>query len=258
MFVEAGLGAEDVLDELALGDGAREDVVEHGVVAGVLFDEAAHGGDFVGVKDGTELARIARAGAEGRGHAHVFVAQDDGFVAVATAADGADGFEAGLGDAAILFVIPDVLVGGAVDAVVLKEDKLEHAHFFRVVGTDVDEDDFRFGGDAGEGVVEGFFAVDDFDAEVVFDAGEVVGVLGIAVAVDAGVEDGAAVEATFHGAVGGEEGSEEDVAADGGVVGFGGDEAMEDGADAADFVDGFVGDVNDRFHVKDLARVGAQ
>ena len=193
MFVEAGLGAEDVFDVFALGDGFVEDVVEHGVVAGMLFDDAAHGGDFVGVEDGTKLARVAGAGGEGGGHSHVFVGEDDRLVAVHAGADGADGFEAGLGDAEVLLVIPDVFVLGGIDVVIFEEDEFEDAHFFGVVGADVDEDDFRFGGDAGEGIVEGFFAVDDFDAEVVFDAGEIVGVVGVAIAVDAGVEDGAAV-----------------------------------------------------------------
>src|SRR5690606_26322345 len=57
-----------------------------------------------------------------------------------------------------------------------------------------------------------------------------------------------AVESSFRGSVGGEEWSEEDVSLDASAVDFAGDESVEDGADAADFLDGFVGDVNDCVH----------
>ena len=91
--------------------------------------------------------------------------------------------------------------------------------------------------------------MDEFDAVVVFDAEEFIGERGVVDAVrKAAVEDGAAVEAIFGGAVGCEEGSEEDVALDLGAVLAAGDEAVEDGADAADFLDRFMGDVYDSFH----------
>ncbi len=153
-----------------------------------------------------------------------------------------------LGDAAILLIIPDVLVAGAFDAEIFKQDEFHHAHFFGVEMTDVDEDHFGFAGDAGERIGEDFGAVDDFDAVFMLDAGEIAGIGRAADAIDAAVKDHAAVEPALGGAFGGEERSEKDVTFNLRAVGFAGDQAMKDGADAANFLDGFVGNVDDSFH----------
>ena len=92
-----------------VGHGFFEDVVEHGVVAGVFFDEAAHGGDFVGVEDGAELAGVEGTGAEGGGHAHVFVAEEEGRVAALArrVGDARRASRPGQAMRQVLFVVPD-------------------------------------------------------------------------------------------------------------------------------------------------------
>ena len=76
--VIVGLIPEDVLDIMPGGDCRAHYVIEHGVMAGMMLDQTAHGRDFVGVKDGAELrAPGVHDGGEGRGHAHVFMRKDD-------------------------------------------------------------------------------------------------------------------------------------------------------------------------------------
>ncbi len=155
------------------------------------------------------------------------MAEDYGLAAIFTTADGADGFETRLGDAAILLKIPDVLIAGGFDAEILEEVEFEGIQFGNVVVANVDEDDFRFCRDAGERLVKGPFSVDDFDAVFILDVGEVIGIGGIAQAIEPGIENLRAVKTILNGSVGGEEGAEENVAANFRTIGFGCDQAVK-------------------------------
>src|SRR5438552_1434248 len=78
VLVKPGLASEHVFDVLALRHGGPHDVVEHCVMAGMAFDQAAHGGHFVGVKNCAEISLfLIENGGEGGGHSHVFVREDD-------------------------------------------------------------------------------------------------------------------------------------------------------------------------------------
>ncbi len=65
--------AEDLFDVEALFPCLSHGVVEHCVVAGMVFDDVACGGTFVGVEDGLEVFGAVEYGFECGGHAHEFV-----------------------------------------------------------------------------------------------------------------------------------------------------------------------------------------
>ena len=110
----------------------------------MALDDAAHGGDFVGVEDGAEVRAVAFHDRRQRGgHAHVFVAENDARLETLLAAPSAcSAAIAGLRESHVLLVVPDVFVLAAVDAELFPELELELADFLLVVTADVDQQDF--------------------------------------------------------------------------------------------------------------------
>ncbi len=250
VLVVVGLVAEDVLDEMPLGHGGAHDVVEHRVVTGVAFDDAAHGGGLVGVEDGAEVGvAFLHDGRQRGGDAHVLVGENDAGLDGGGRAQGMEGGDRGLGEADVLIEIPDVIVLGRIEAEALPAFELEFAELFGVVAGHVDQEDFGRADDAGLLLDELSAAVDDPDAVGLLDLAEAGRQRGAVEGIEAGVEDFAVTaEAGFTPGVGRPEGADQDVARDLVEEDSAGEEAMEDGADAADLVDGFVSDVYDGLH----------
>ena len=92
-------------------------------------------------------------------------------------------------------------------------------------------------------------AVDDADVERLLDLTEPGGERRAVEVVEAGVEDFALrPEAHLAALVAGPEGADQDVARDLLEIDLAGEQPVEDGPDAADLLDRFVGDVDDGFH----------
>src|SRR4051812_10975725 len=97
-------------------------------MAGMAFDETAHGGDFVGVKNGSEISFfLIEDGGEGSGHAHVFVRENDARLAGGADAEGMKCGDGGRGEADVLLVIPYVFEARGFDAELLPQFELELA-----------------------------------------------------------------------------------------------------------------------------------
>jgi hypothetical protein len=250
MLVIAGLAAEDIFDILPLSHGRAHHVVKHGVVAGMAFDEAAHGGDFVGIKNGAKVGFIVIENRrQGRGDAHVLVGEDDAWLTGGADAQGMQGGDGRRSEADILLVIPDVFEAGRFDAKLLPQLKLELADSLLVESGDVNQKHFRRADDAGALLDVLAAAVDDADAKILLDLAELGGE-GRAIEMIEGAIEHLALraEALLAGGIGGPERTNEDVALNGIEIDRAGEEAVEHSADAADLLDGFVGNVNDGGH----------
>lgn len=237
------LVAEDVVDVEFVFMGQLYSVIEHSVMAGMALDDSAHSGDFVGVEDGFETARLFEDGGQRRGHTHKLVGDDDG-----RAFCGADGFERGdsrRGEADVLLIFPQVFILIALDA-----EPLEHLPFEFVsrvlIGTGyIYEQDLGRTFYTSVPVDEGPPAVDYIHVVGVFDVAEGVEVAGLDEAIDRRIEDFAVfAEAVFDRSFGREQGADENRTADRFEIGIAGEEALQDGSDAADFAHDFVGDMD--------------
>ncbi len=239
--------SEDAVDGEALSRGLAEDVVEHGVVAGMILDDAADGGDFVCMEDGSQVQLGVELGGEGRGEAHEFVGDDDGAV-LGGSEDAKDG-EARLGESDVLFIVPARFIARRWDTEGVEELELQFVDRLEGSAGDIDEDDFGALDDTGVRLAQDAAAVNDVHIEAALNLAEGFGKRMIETAIDGGIEHLAfGAEARVGVAIAGEERAEQDGAVDVLGVVVCGDEAFKDGADAAHFVNGFVGDVDECKH----------
>ena len=126
------------------------DVVKHGVMSRMRFDDAAHGGDFVGVENRAEIGLLPFENrGQGRGHPHVFVRQDHARLGLAGGPERVKGGDRRLGEAHVLLKIPDVFELRTLDAEFLPELVLKLADFPGVVSADIQEEHFRRADHAG-------------------------------------------------------------------------------------------------------------
>ena len=253
VLVISALIPKDIFNVMSLGDGGAHDVVKHGVVAGMALDDPPHRRHFMRIEDRAEIRPFAFQHRRQRGgHAHVLVAEDHAWLGAA--GGGAQRMQRRnrrFGQARVLLVIPDVLELGAVDAELFPQHELELPDLPGVVAADVDQQNLRRRYRPALLVHKPTAAVDDADVVGLLDLAEAGGQRRAVEVVEAGVQHFALrPEALLAALVAGPERADEDVARRLLQVHLAGQQTLEHRADAADLLDRFVGDVDDRLHEK--------
>ena len=127
---KAVLGAEH-LGEIHPGDPRRpEHIVEHHVVARALLHQTPHRGHFVGVKHGEETPVPREHGLHRRAHAHELVGDQENRSGI-VGQQGPHPFETRFGQAQVLLVLPEPLIGPRIQAEVLAQIILEQVQSLR-------------------------------------------------------------------------------------------------------------------------------
>ena len=161
----------------------------------------------------------------------------------------------------VLLEFPQVLVEMTLHAELLEEPALEIVEHAGIHVAHVDQQDLGRAADARVLIDEGASPVDDADVVETLDPAEGGAVAGVDEAVDGGVQDLAALaEPVLDRAFGREQRTDQDRAVNGFQVRGTGEEALQNGPDAADLARRLMGDVNDDVFVghSESLRVGPQ
>lgn len=249
MAIVTRLVAEHLVDVASLLGAFGKDVVEHGVVAGVVLDDLAHRANLVGVVGGLHAPIGVQLGGQRRGNPHELMGDDEAPGVRGLGPKRANGGQPRLGQAHVHLIVPALFVARGVDAESLVEMALQGVQRLCRGAPDVDQDHLRALLAARDRIAKQPPTVDDLDAVALLNLAEALCIGPGASAVQRGVEHLAlGAEPGVGITLGGEQRAEQDGAVDGGDIVGGGEQALQHGADAPDLGHGLVGYVDDVEH----------
>ena len=235
---------------MPLGHGGTHDVVKHRVVTGMPLDDSTHGGDFVGVEDRAEVAAVPfeHRGQAG-GDAHVFVREDHARLARAAYPEGMQRLHRRRAKAHVLLEVIHVFILRAFQPELAPAGVFEVVDLVFVEARDVDEQHLGRRDDAGRLVRVTAPPVDDVDVVMLLDLAKAVGerrAVDVVQAAEKHLPRGA--EALLAIGIGRPIRADENIAVNVLEVHLTGEQPLEHRPDAADLLDCFVSDVDDRLH----------